>query len=375
MQLWKKNFLVMYSLFLIVIYSGLLFLDHYISQNELSQWVDHAVDNEKGVLYLTSGIADAQESRTASNLNYAAKNCHDMGILLKITVNGQVMADYLPDSLENPETGIVETGNGKYVIIADTQVIDADVIEIAYAESLEQLEKIRQRRTVGFCGAGALFSVVVGSLLYYMMKRVNRPVDHIAHELRTPLTGIQGYAQYMMMGNLTDEEKFYAAKEIADSAKNLEDVVEKLLIIGNVREGSIHVGRIPVRKLLPAIQKSYPKIQIQCEIESVDGDETLVRCLLENLVANAVNAAELERQVKVRIDAGGFSIWNNGKMIDERELKAINKGQGSLTGRVEKHGYGIQICQEIATVHGWKLMYESTEEGGTTVFCRFGKGK
>ena len=35
MQLWKKNFLAVYLLLLLVIYGGLLLLDAYISKNEM----------------------------------------------------------------------------------------------------------------------------------------------------------------------------------------------------------------------------------------------------------------------------------------------------------------------------------------------------
>ena len=40
MQIWKKNFLITYGMFLIVIYGGLLLLDNYISRNEFIQWVE-----------------------------------------------------------------------------------------------------------------------------------------------------------------------------------------------------------------------------------------------------------------------------------------------------------------------------------------------
>ena len=52
MQIWKKNFLITYGMFLIVIYGGLLLLDNYISRNEFIQWVEHAYNDEKSLFYL-----------------------------------------------------------------------------------------------------------------------------------------------------------------------------------------------------------------------------------------------------------------------------------------------------------------------------------
>ena len=43
MQLWKKNFLVIYGIFLAVVCAGLLLLDAYISLNEMKQWVDQEI--------------------------------------------------------------------------------------------------------------------------------------------------------------------------------------------------------------------------------------------------------------------------------------------------------------------------------------------
>ena len=101
---------------------------------------------------------------------------------------------------------------------------------------LKSLFQIQMRRMWIFCGAGLVFAGIMGLFLYYTMRRINRPVNQIAHELRTPLTGIRGYAEYLMMGKLTEEERFFAARQIVDSAKHLENITEKLLIMGNVRD-------------------------------------------------------------------------------------------------------------------------------------------
>ena len=200
------------------------------------------------------------------------------------------------------------------------------------------------------------------------MRRINRPVNQIAHELRTPLTGIRGYAEYIMMGNLTEEDRFYAAKQIVESAENLGDIMEKLLIMGNVREGAIHTKRIRLRKLLDKLKEHYPQAEIDCRIDSVEGDETLLACLLENLTANAAHAGH---QVKITVDAEGIRVWNDGAVMDAKTIKALNRGQEPTDVRVGGHGYGIQVCREIARVHGWKLGYRSSEEEGTTAVCQF----
>lgn len=370
MQIWKKNFLTIYALFVVVICGGLLLLDGYISQNELKQWVEHGKRSEKSLLYLVAGLKDGEVSRMSMNLEDTAKGYQKSGVQVRIRMNSYVVTDYYPEGLESEKTvDIKKMEGGRFLIIREKKEVGGDVIEVNYAESLTELTRLQTRRMWIFCTAGLLFSAGIGIFLYYMMRRINRPVNQIAHELRTPLTGIRGYAEYLMMGKLTKEDCFFAAKQIVDSAKSLESITEKLLIMGNVREGALQIDRIDIRRLLSGLEDKYQDIETDCRINYLNGDETLVKCLLENLTANAKNAG---CRVRITVDEREIRVWNDGEPMDEKLIKAVNKGQ-ELTGRrAGKHGYGIQVCREIAAVHGWKIRYVSTEKEGTAAICRFG---
>ena len=108
-----------------------------------------------------------------------------------------------------------------------------------------------------------------------------------------------------------------------------------------------------------------------CRLDYLKGDETLVNCLLQNLTANALSAGS---KVRVTADEKCICVWNDGEILDEKLLRAVNKGQ-ELSGmagiRAGKHGYGIQVCREIALAHGWKLRYTSSQEEGTRAVCWF----
>lgn len=369
MQLWKKNFLAVYLLFLAVIFGGLLILDSYISQNEMTQRMEQARNSERSIYYLAEGMRDEDFSRAYMTMHNTAMKYLNWGILIGVQINTQTLAGQFPEELGDGKAVEVVTWRGTdYLVIREERTVEDDVIRINYAESLGEFSRRQTKRTWIFCGAGLLFAAAIGLLLYYTMRRINRPINQIAHELRTPLTGIRGYAEYILMGNLTEEERFYAAKQIVDSAGNLEDIMEKLLIMGNVREGAIHTTRIHLRKLLDRLQENYPEAEIDLRIDSVDGDETLVACLLENLTANASHAGQ---QVKVTVDAEGIRVWNDGAPLDGKTVKALNRGQEPTGIRAGKHGYGIQVCREIARAHGWRLGYRSSKEEGTTAVCQF----
>lgn len=369
MQVWKKNFLSVYVLFLGVIYGGFLFLDGYISQNEMQQWVRHARNNEESLFYLAAGLKDEEPSRMSMNLQSTAEKYLESGILVRVRVDDYIAADYLEGEFEKRKIVQIKTWKKRrYLIIREEREVEGDIVEVIYAENLNGLSQVRRKRMWLFAIAGLVFSGIIGVFLYYTMLRVNRPVNQIAHELRTPLTGIRGYAEYIMMGKLEEEDLFFAAKQIVDSAKSLEDITEKLLIMGNVKEGAIKIRRIHIKKLLKRMEDRYPEVRTDCCIDALNGDETLVACLLENLIVNGCSAGN---QVKVTVNTAGIYVWNNGKPLNKKTLRAINRGQDFPGNRGGKHGYGIQICREIALAHGWKIFYQSSEEKGTTAVCKF----
>lgn len=354
MQLWKKNFLVIYGIFLVVVNAGLFLLDNYISKNEASQWIDQAKNSERSIYYLAAGLKEEEISRMSMNLNEAAERYEESGVHIRASVNGYVAADHFPEEqtpeevLEGPLIEVRRMGGERWLVIQEAGREGEDLIVVEYAQELEDLSRIQTTRMWIFCGAGLVFSGIMGLFLYYTMRRINRPVNQIAHELRTPLTGIRGYAEYLMMGKLSEEDRFFAASQIVESAKHLEDVTEKLLIMGNVREGAIRIERIDIRQMLLKLKEKYPDIETDCRLEFLNGDKALVFCLLDNLTANAVRVGN---KVRIAANEEGIRVWNNGEPMDEKILKDINRGQELPASRMGKHGYGIQVCREIARAH------------------------
>lgn len=85
MQLWKKNFLVTFLLFLLILYGSLGFLDLYISSYEWEQWTKQALNEEDGVLHMMAGIKYEPLPRVQVNAEYIAGQYADAGIYLQIS--------------------------------------------------------------------------------------------------------------------------------------------------------------------------------------------------------------------------------------------------------------------------------------------------
>lgn len=364
MQLWKKNFLVTFMMFLFIIYGSLLILHGLLYRNELEQWMSRAVSLEKGVASFLLGIQTGEESAPEVNLPLAFRGYMSQGVKIRVVQDGRSKVDFLPIDPPNEEyVQIVKVHGTPYVLIQKSLENAGSVIKLAYMESMAPLQQYQQRRAFLMAGIGVLLSAVVGGMLYFTMKRINRPVSRIAHELRTPLTGIQGYAQYLMLGNLSGEDRFFAAQQIEESAREMNDIVEKLLIMGGVREGKVLMQKIDLPRMLSEIQNMYPYIEVKCTRDILQGDRTLVRCMLENLIQNAAAGGG---QVRVSADEYRITVWNDGQAVSGKKLKWMNRSQGTPAVYTDRHGFGISLCHDIAGVHGWKLFYRSSEEEGTT---------
>lgn len=361
MQLWKKNFLVTFFLFLIVIYASLLVLYTVLFRSELSQWISRAVDSEQGFIKLISNLQNEDSLQAGDSIGDAVREYISSETRVSVEINGEMIADYSPFSGKGGErVSIVQYQKVPYILINDCR--ENAGIEVTYMESMAAFYKNQKWRAWMLQLLGILSSAVIGVMLYLTMKRINRPVSQIAHELRTPLTGIQGYAQYLMMGNLSEEDRFFAARQIVDSSRNLGSIVEKLLIMGGMKEGRVQRQKVDIRQILEDIKELYPGIEIECRTDYIQGDKTLIRCLLGNLVHNAVNSG---KNVKVYADSAHMTVSNDGQPIGEKKLKQMNKTQGLSSRYADRHGLGIGLCHEIAGVHGWKLIYRSSEEETT----------
>lgn len=372
MQLWKKNFLVTFLMFLFIIYGSLLILHSLLYQNELEQWISRAVTGEKGAACLLDEIHTSQELQPEINLASAFRSYLMTDIRLRAEQDGTTIAGFLPIDPPNEDSvQIINYQGAPYLLIQDKIKNGESSIKLTYMESMVALQQNQQRRTFLIIIAGASLSAVIGIMLYLTMRRINRPVSRIAHELRTPLTGIQGYAQYLMLGNLSEEDRFFAAQQIDESAREMNDIVEKLLIMGGVREGKVLMQKIDLPHMLAEIHQLYPHMELECNCDLLQGDKTLIRCLLENLIQNAAAGGNC---VKVCADSRHITVWNDGPAVSGKKLKLMNRSQGTPSVYTDRHGFGISLCHDIAALHSWKLSYSSSEEEGTTAEILLSKG-
>lgn len=214
-----------------------------------------------------------------------------------------------------------------------------------------------------------------------------RLIDNMAHELRTPLTSISGYAEYMRMAVLSEEERIHALDYIIAEARRLEKLSRTLLMLADIREGELTTEEVNVEQLakdmhglfLNQLKEKNIVLQTNIGIESINANEALIQSLLSNLIENAIRACDHNGEIVVSFTESkeGYSIEvsDNGIGMEQDELEKImepfyriDKARSRKQGGV---GLGVTLCRQIVKLHKGTLWYESELGKGTKVHIQF----
>lgn len=208
-----------------------------------------------------------------------------------------------------------------------------------------------------------------------------RLIDNMAHELRTPLTAILGYAEYIKLAKIGEEEKIEVLDYVIGQVKRLENLSNTLLKLASVREEVPEYSLVEVKELVHTLQYIFKEksethkiaLEFVSEINYLTGNRDMILLLLVNLIENAVRACEQEGKIIVRFlqtdKEISIEVEDNGIGMEAEELAKIaepfyrvDKARSRKNGGV---GLGVTLCQQIAEYHHATLSYESRIHEGT----------
>ena len=231
-------------------------------------------------------------------------------------------------------------------------------------------------------------------------------IDNMAHEFRTPLTSISGYAEYMKVAPLSEEDRVEALDYIMSESKRLEKLSKIVLQMADLRETEQQMEVIEVNILKGRIENLFSKqklyenvaLTIETSIEQMWGNEVLIESLLINLIENSMRACQQDGKVQVIFEKiiseegikeskiahedekestelakewTKISIKDNGLGMSKESLMKIaepfyriDKARSRKSGGV---GLGVSLCYQIVKAHKGFLEYLSEEGSGTLV--------
>ena len=211
-------------------------------------------------------------------------------------------------------------------------------------------------------------------------------VAMVSHDLRSPLNAVLGWLE-ILRRNIDDlETRNQAIEIIKRSAKTQDILIQDLLDISRIVQGTIELKISPVNLqsiLKEAIESAYPmaiakNIQLESELDSTInstmGDANRLGQVFGNLLSNAIKFTPESGNIKVCLqqveNIAQITVTDTGKGITSELLPNIFERfrQGNDIETKQKGlGLGLAIARHLVKLHNGTIKAESAgEEKGTT---------
>jgi len=222
------------------------------------------------------------------------------------------------------------------------------------------------------------------------LEMVNKELEtfsySVSHDLRAPLRHIGGYIDLVgkKVSSALDEEARRYMSIVGESAKKMGILIDELLTfskMGRVEmlKSKVDLGGL-VKEAIEQLQAETRGREIRWDISSlpvVDGDASLLRLVITNLVSNAVKFTRTRTLAQIEISCNPtnerehvFSIHDNGVGFDMQYADKLFGVFQRLHRADEFEGTGIGLAnvRRIIHRHAGRTWAEASPDGGAT-FC------
>jgi two-component system, OmpR family, phosphate regulon sensor histidine kinase PhoR len=205
-------------------------------------------------------------------------------------------------------------------------------------------------------------------------------VANVSHEFKTPLTAIQGFAETLLGGALDDPTNNRRFLDIIrNHAIRLARLTNDLLKLARIEAGKLEVEFFPVglmeliegcaeTTLLKASRKQITlEIEVPPGLPPVQGDASLLRDLLQNLLDNAIQYTPAGGHIRVTAEAKGreavITVSDTGIGIPtsdrERIFERFYRVDAARSREAGGTGLGLSIAKHIVEAHNGRLWVDS----------------
>nr|WP_228507208.1 GAF domain-containing sensor histidine kinase [Plantibacter sp. VKM Ac-2880] len=207
----------------------------------------------------------------------------------------------------------------------------------------------------------------------------------VSHDLRNPLMAVSGFLELATdspeMANAPHAAKALARAESA--ADRMAVMITDLLDFARIGGARPRRERVDLEPLVSSVIEDLDAVIVATGATvvidtplPVHGDETLLRALLQNLIANAVKFSAADGAVPhvlvqaERVSAGVLvAVEDNGPGVApeqrERVFDLMERAAGS---EVAGLGIGLSTCRRIVEAHGGRIEIDESGLGGASVW-------
>ena len=221
--------------------------------------------------------------------------------------------------------------------------------------------------------AASLLGMMIGRRMEKDQLKQKQFFENASHDLKTPLMSIQGYAEGMEKGIITDSA--HACHVILQESSRMASLVDQIMMLSKLESGTLKLQKQDIRLsdlvedclMSIAYQAGQRHIEIHLNVPDtvVSADRGQVERAVTNLLSNALRHAESE--IAISGSDRQLTFWNDCEMLSPEELKTIfDRFQ---TGKNGNTGIGLSLAREIVEKHGWKIKAENSENKGKAGVC------
>lgn len=214
-------------------------------------------------------------------------------------------------------------------------------------------------------------------------------VSYVSHEFKTPLASILGNLEVFSIKDRTSEEYKQLSEKLIQQIYHLEEILNILIVISDLREDSDIRTQIRIDDLIweiiSKISDRYTGSKIRVNIDilpedeqllSINKDKTQLLMSMFNLIENAVKYSQgntVDIQLSKKENNLSIAITDRGIGIPSDQLVNISKPfyRANNTNKIQGSGIGLSIALRILEKNQIKYEIISEENKGTTVILVF----
>ena len=215
-----------------------------------------------------------------------------------------------------------------------------------------------------------------------------RFTSRVSHDLRTPIAIISAQTELALEEDQPEETR-EAFENIQVQGFRTKEILDGLLTYMRLEDMSrvYEMTWIDLSSTVGNTCRSFrvfddKNITMEESIDEgvyINGNEALMRALLENLLSNAFKYSNENGSVRVRLEDVGdkarLSVIDEGIGIPEEDLEKIFDWmyRTNETVDIEGSGIGLYIVRTVTDLHNGEILVDSTQGKGTTFTVVFEK--
>jgi signal transduction histidine kinase len=211
----------------------------------------------------------------------------------------------------------------------------------------------------------------------------------ISHDMRAPLRAINGFSEILEQeyGETLDEEGNRLVSVIRTSALKLGDLIDDILDFSRLGRKELKKSPVNMSELIEVVkteveQTSYWSEKVEWSVEELpkaEGDVSLLKQAMFNLIENAVKYSSTREQIKIEIGSLNDSDGQNVYFIKDNGIGFNMEYASKIFGVFQRlhsnqeftgTGVGLAIVKRIIHKHGGTIWVESKPEEGTTFYFK-----